>query len=183
MTGRLKWLLLLMVVFLAGYFAVNMALPEYRLAMPSLSDIVGGDDGGSSGVETRERNFETVTCELIIPSAADCGSLEGCPAKKIEHILGVSFANPHGLCIATVEPDGPAAKGGVEPGDQLGHPTECPAGVLTKFFPGAEERTLTLDIRRPRRRAADTPAQEEPEASAQQEAIEPTAEEETESPS
>lgn len=120
-------------------------------------------------------------CEIVIPSAAECGTLEGCPAKQLAAILGVSFSNPHGLCIDTVDPDGPAAKAGVEPGDQLGRPSECPSSTIGRFLPRDEARTVAITITRWKPEQADAQGDGEPETGADQEAAEPPSEEAPES--
>ena len=165
MMGRLRYLLLLAGVLVAGYLGMLTILPDRRPsagASPSAT--------GQSELRRYGADVEIVVCDLTIPSAAECGPLEGCPATQVEHILGVTLANPVGIVIATVDPDGPAAQAGVQPGGRLAGGSQCPSAMLGVFLPGSEERTVKLHVKRLKLNAADTTADDDAERPTHQEA-------------
>ncbi len=115
---------------------------------------------------------ETVTAEnpsateisatILIPPADEVGPVGRCPKKGMETILGVTISQPHGLCIGSVVPDGPAAKAGIKPGDRLGQPSDCPRSTIDRFLPGDEAREVRVTIRRSKQQEPDGRPNPEP---------------------
>jgi hypothetical protein len=97
--------------------------------------------------------FDQVAVTIKIPAADDVpsgGQDGGCPRHRICDILGITLGEPHGLEVAGVLPQGPAGRAGIEPGDRMGKPTDCPSTVLPHFLPDTDARAVEWTIRRPR---------------------------------
>ncbi len=184
MSGRLRWLAVTVLVLLAGYVAILAMWPEARPSRPrrSASRRVDTSSAPASQHRPSQGSYQQVSCEIVIPSADEVGPLGGCPKTQLGTILGVSIARPHGLVVGDVAPDGPAAKAGVQPGDQLGLPSECPSSTIGRFLPRDEAHTVTITITRRKPEQADAQAGSEPETGAEKEAAEPPSQEEPKSP-
>lgn len=176
MTPRLRWLAVTAVVLLGGYGAILAVNPAAR---PRWTSPVRkrADSGADSGHRERKRKppppeFEEIPAEIVIPPTEEVGPLRGCPMKQLETILGVSISHPHGICIGAVVADGPAAKAGIQPGDQLARPSDCPSSTLGRFLPRADSRTISVTIRRPKSDQPEGQADREPPSDAEDEASE-----------
>ena len=75
-----------------------------------------------------------------------------------------------------------AAKAGLQPGDQLGLPSQCPSSTIEYYLPAEEARTVSVTVRRRHRRHEDSAADGEPADQPEPEAASPS-EEEAGSPS
>jgi len=155
MNWRTVLLVAVALVLAAGYGITLAVIPEARPwgktgARPSNRPV------GAAGTERMiaSGEYETGALTLEIPAARDVptGGTRGghCPKTRLGHILGVKLAQPHGLVIGTVIPDGPAAKAGIKQGDMLAAPSQCPRMVLPRFEAGEEPREMKVNVRRPR---------------------------------
>ena len=134
---RLRWLVGIAVVLALAY---GVMIAVYTDARPWR----GAERQRSSAAAAASRrraafdpaDYDEVVVTLVIPARADVptGGAHGgsCPQDQLCNILGVRLAQPHGLVVGTVVPDGPADKAGIKPGDRLAAPTECPAKIKPK---------------------------------------------------
>lgn len=182
MTGTLRLLAVVVVVLLAGYGAMLVVWPEARPSWRPARRLAGIAGGPASQQRPSQGSYEQISAEIVIPSADEVGPLEGCPKTQLGTILGVSIEQPHGLGVGDVVPDGPAAKAGVMPGDQLGRPSDCPNTTLGRFVPGDEARTVAVTITRREPEAAEGAGDGEPATAAEEGAAGPSLEEESGSP-
>lgn len=150
MTGRLRWLMAAAAVLLVGYGGILAVYPQARPWQTLLTRRAAGPRDRSSRRGPPQVECEDVSVTIAIPPADEVGPLEGCPKNRLETILGVKLSHPHGLCVGTVAPDGPAAKAGIEPGDQLAGRFECPSTTISRFLPRDDIRDVRLTLRRPK---------------------------------
>jgi S1-C subfamily serine protease len=75
-----------------------------------------------------------------------------CPQTQVSALLGVVIGNPHGILVAEVRPNGPAAEGGIMQGDSIvecdGAAVTCPSKLLPLLERGEERRPLELTVLR-----------------------------------
>jgi hypothetical protein len=182
MTGRLRLLLVAVIALLAGYGVMLAVWPDARPSLPSAPWHAEASGDHASHQKASDARYEKIAAEILIPSAAECGPLTGCPMKRLGTILGVRFSDPHGLQIGALDPEGPAAKAGLQPGDQLGLRTECPSSTIDYFLPKEEARTVSVTARRWHKRHEGSGADGEP-ADQPEDQAGPPAEEEAGPPS
>jgi len=150
MTRRLRWLIAAAVVLLVGYGGILAVYPQARPWQRLLTRRAAGPRDRSSRRGPPQVEREDVSVTIAIPPKDEVGPLEGCPKDRLETILGVKLSHAHGLCVGTVAPDGPAAKAGIEPGDQLAERHECPSTTIGRFLPRDDIREVRLTLRRPK---------------------------------
>jgi len=97
-------------------------------------------------------------------SPAGRGHGPDCPQTQVSALLGIVIANPHGILVGGVRPDGAAAKGGIKRGDSIvecdGQPVTCPSRLLPLLERGEEPRRLELTVlRRAKNSGAPTSAE------------------------
>lgn len=154
MNRTLRLLVIVLVLVGAGYGVMVAVIPEARPwdrgnARPSNRPAgAGGREQTSDPGE-----YEKVAVTIEIPAARDVptGGAHGgrCPKDQLCNILGVKLAQPHGLVVGTVVPDGPADKAGIKEGDMLGTSAQCPSMTVNRFLPDSDPRELELTVRRP----------------------------------
>lgn len=160
-----RWLIGLLLALAAAYGAMLILWPRARPSIVGMKRIPATETrpnaawGRVSPVSIAKSEvagsdlFDQVAVAIEIPAADDVSSgeqVDGCPRHRICDILGIALADPHGLEVASVVPDSPAGKAGIEPGDRLGKPSDCPVTVLDNFVPDADKKVVEWTIRRPR---------------------------------
>jgi hypothetical protein len=98
--------------------------------------------------------YDRVAVKITIPPMskfpASWAAGAGCAHIQLSRILGAALSQGNGVVVFVVEPGKPAAEAGIEPGDRLGEPGDCPSTLVGAFLPGKETRTLDWTVRRPR---------------------------------
>jgi S1-C subfamily serine protease len=98
--------------------------------------------------------IETLTLTAHLPKEAPrpTGGKENCPKGMLQAALGIELANPHGIVIGKVEPNGAGAKAGLKPGDSVvgcnGHPAACPSSLEPNLYSGDTPGQAMLTVER-----------------------------------
>ncbi len=110
----------------------------------------------------QSEEFEHVVVTVQLPALDEPTVWSGqghgpnCAQTQVSAVLGIVIGRPHGITVARVIPDGPAAKGGIAPGDGIvkcGEATvTCPSRLVPYLKREREPRSVELTIRRPVRR-------------------------------
>jgi hypothetical protein len=103
-------------------------------------------------VDTRE--YEEVAVEIEIPPLSEFpeswAQMDGCPHVRMSRALGAQISGGGGVRVLGVQPEGPAAKAGIQPGDVFGEPEDCASGLAHFFRPHTKARTVEWTVRRPK---------------------------------
>jgi hypothetical protein len=172
MNRTFAWLLVVLVVLAAGYGVMLVVLPEARPGFGGSRRRPPASEARAGGAGTTAASvYETVAVTIEIPAEKDVptGGTHGgrCPQDQLCNILGVRLAQPHGMVVGMVVPDGPADKAGIKKGDMLSTSGECPSMALNRFLPRSDAREVKLTVRR---RVSSTEGETEKTGSEQPEA-------------
>lgn len=165
MTRRLVWLVATGVALAAVYGGMVASDPNARFWEGSRSHGSGCSQGaaksGDRASPAPPTAYEEVTVKVQIP-VRDKNALrprggpdgQGCPAKRVPMILGISFGRGGPLAVGQVDPKGPAAKAGMRPGDLIakceGEPIDCPRTLALYLRPHKTPTEVELTLRRPK---------------------------------
>ena len=152
MNRRLVVLLAIMGALIICYGALVRVTP---VAKPAKRVASAKKDGVQALASPRDPNaYGDVTVKIEIPPSAEFPEVwargKGCPHNKLSGVLGAKIGAGGGVLVFAVEPGKPAAKAGIQPGDRLGGPDDCPSSLYRSFAPRKEPRTITWTIRRPK---------------------------------
>jgi membrane-associated protease RseP (regulator of RpoE activity) len=137
--------------------------PEKTETAAQPPETAGGVERPETAAAPRARSgFEHVVVTLELPALdepliwAGEGHGPNCAMTKVSSVLGIAIGQPHGITVARVIPNGPAAEAGILAGDGIVQCGEakvtCPASLLPYLKRGQEPKSLTLTVRRPARR-------------------------------
>jgi hypothetical protein len=111
----------------------------------------------SPSAQGESGEYAEVTLAIDIPPLAEFpyawAERGGCPHITISRVLGIEMTADRGVRVLSVEPDKPAAKAGLQPGDRLGDPSDCASSLYGSFAPRKELRTIEWTVRRPKAKA------------------------------
>jgi hypothetical protein len=65
-------------------------------------------------------------------------------------VLGAVIGFGYGCPVLKLDPEGAAAKAGIQLLDRLGEPGECPVSIHWSFLPTEEPQTVEWMVRRPK---------------------------------
>jgi predicted metalloprotease with PDZ domain len=114
----------------------------------------------TSAAQEDPGEYDEVTVTIEIPPLSEfpagwAKNRDGCPHMRISRTLGAKMSGGGGVRIFEVEPDKPAAKAGIQPGDRLGELSDCASSLSRSFRPRKEARTIEWTVRRPKGDAAE----------------------------
>ena len=117
--------------------------------------------------------YDAVTVTIEIPPVSEFPSLwattHGCPHTRVSGALGAMIGPGNGCPVLKVEPDGPAAKAGIQRFDRLGEPGDCVRSFYHFFKPRKEARTVEWTVRRPKAAKLESAEAEGPATEGEQE--------------
>jgi len=156
MTGRLRLLIVVLVV-LAGLYAVVMrvASPQVPLWARRLTS-----DTRKPAIEPDPypTDYEELTVLIEIPPLSEFpdpwANRVGCPHKRLMRVLAAAIAPGNGCPVLELDPEGAAAKAGIQRLDRLGGPEQCAASIYEYFIPEKDAHTVEWTVRRPRNATA-----------------------------
>jgi hypothetical protein len=163
MTRRSSFLIAALVGIIALYFVVLRVAPapdrrKAQKVSPAPTEeletiqMEGGVEFQKPGPYPTEYDEVTVTIE--IPPASEFpvawATTHGCPHNRLTGALGAMIGPGNGCPVLVVEPDGPAAKAGIQPLDRLGEPGDCASALYYAFRPRKEARSVEWTVRRPK---------------------------------
>lgn len=151
-----RWLIVVVVIL--GLAAVALVVTGRKPLSSGLSGLTKAGDRAASRASASDGAFEeiVVVCELPalgepLPDAPEAHG-PNCPTTQVSSLLGIGIATPHGIEIESVAEGGPAARGGILPGDGItacdGQPVDCPKTLLPHLGQGEERRPVELTVKR-----------------------------------
>ncbi len=175
MTRRLGFFIAALVGIIALYFVVLRVAPApYRPKADKVSPappVEGELAFEKPGPYPTEYDEVTVTIEIppVSEFPAAWARAHGCPHKRLTGALGAMIGPGNGCPVLVVEPDGPAAKAGIQPFDRLGEPGDCASALYYAFRPRKEAHTVEWTVRRPKGAKSESAEGEGPGTKAEQE--------------
>lgn len=170
MTRRLAVLFTVLVVLIMLYALVLRLAPSPRLSRPAGASAGPGREGEDMPFRPGPypAEYEEVTVTIDIPPLSQFppgwAQIDGCPHIRISKTLGVAMGPGNGCPILSVQPGGPAAEAGIQPGDRLGEPSDCSSTLYRSLRPREEPRTIEWTIRRPEAAEQKSPVADPPDA-------------------
>jgi hypothetical protein len=168
MTKRLRLSIAVLVILIALYVVVMRVAPPPRSSMAQNAAREGPPSALNPGPYPTEYDEVTVTIEIAplseFPRA--WATHGGCPHKVLMGVLGAVTGPANGCPVLAVEPDGAAAKAGIQRLDRLGKPEDCASSIQWDFRPWNEPRTVEWTLRRPKSATSGGgPASQDPDES------------------
>ena len=159
MKRRLTFPLVVLAALLLSYGVLVRVAPVPSPPEPAAAAQKGGLKALAAPRDPGE--YDSVTVKIVIPPQAEFPAIwaegGGCPHNVISAILGAQIGGAGGVPVFSIQPGKPAAKAGIQPGDRLGGPNDCPSSLSGSFAPGKEPRTITWTVRRPKSTARQHP--------------------------
>jgi membrane-associated protease RseP (regulator of RpoE activity) len=155
MSRRVVMIAGVLVVLLAAYIGIRLVVlnasagdePRRDVRAAALARVPGPGSDADRVVLTVE---VPAWGEPLAPVGGSHGP--GCPTTEVSALLGIVIGSPHGILVAGVRPDGPAAKGGIKQGDSIvecdGAAVTCPSNLLPLLERGEERRPVELTVLR-----------------------------------
>lgn len=174
MTHRLGVLVILLVLVAACYLVVIRAGPVPGRSKPRPAPPGPPAEGEAAFIKPGPypTEYDEITVTIEIPPVSEFPSgwaqTDGCPHMRVSRTLGAAVGPGNGCPVLVVEPDGPAAKAGIQPMDRLGKPSDCISSFYRIFRPRKEARTVEWTIRRPKTPASESPGPDAPAAKSDQ---------------
>ena len=174
MTRRLSFSIAVLVALIALYVVVLRVAPapdrsKARKAPPS-PPVEGGAAFEKPGPYPTEYDEITVTIEIppISEFPAPWAKADGCPHTRLTGVLGAAVGPGNGCPVLTVEPEGAAAKAGIQPLDRLGEPSDCASALYGSFRPRKDARTVEWTVCRPKAGKSESPEADAPATEGEQ---------------
>lgn len=112
--------------------------------------------GCKSNKTTPAADFARVTLNVTVPPDLLTGLSEpkkDCPQSLLGELFGLTFSEPHGCIIGSVNKGGLAEQAGIKPGDSIvacnGSEVTCPSKLAEALPLGKKPGAIELVIHRP----------------------------------
>jgi len=175
MIRRLSFLIAVLVALVALYVVVLRVAPapdrsKARQASPAppVEGEVAFEGPGPYPTE-----YDEVTVTIEIPPVSEFPPIwaetDGCPVTRMSGALGAAIGPGNGCPVLDIDPEGPAAKAGIQRFDRLGEPSDCASSIYRSFRPREEAGTVEWTVRRPKAAKSESPEADVPATEAEQE--------------